>query len=330
MFVHSEMQRSVAILSYLKLSKNLLMKKLFTLIFITAFFQTVIAQKQKLGFNLVVGETYYQIMQSSSTIEQEIKGQKMNIDLTISGKTAFKVTNRNDSIYDIDVSFQQLAMSMKLPSGDVSFDSNKKDTNDIFSNILNSIIDKPFFVKMTTLGRIVEVKNIDSIFDGALIKFPDLSEDQKQQMKAQLKQAFGEKAFKGNFEMITSIYSNNPVEKGDNWTIKTNLESGMAGTLVTTFELKDEGENYNLIIGNGKIETLNKDAYTQINGMPTKYDLTGTLNSSLKVDNKTGWIIEAKINELISGTTEIKDNPNLPGGMTIPMSISTDMIYSSK
>lgn len=269
-------------------------------------------------------------MQSSSTIEQEIKGQKMNIDLTISGKTAFKVTNRNDSIYDIDVSFQQLAMSMKLPSGDFSFDSNKKDENDIFSNILNSIIDKPFFVKMTTLGRIVEVKNIDSIFDGALKKFPNLSEVQKQQMKAQLMQAFGEKAFKGNFEMITSIYSNKPVEKGDTWTIKTNLESGMAGTLVTTFELKDKVENYNLITGSGKIETLNKDAYTQINGMPTKYDLTGTLNSSLKVDNKTGWIIEAKINELISGTTEIKDNPKLPDGMTIPMSISTDMTYSSK
>lgn len=330
MFVLSEMERLPPIFWHLNLANNFLMKRLLILIFITSFFQTVFAQKQKLGFNLVVGKTYYQIMQSSSNIEQDIKGQKVSINLTISGQIAFKVTNLNDTIYDISVSYHQLAMLMKLPNRDVSFNSDNKDENDIFSQLLSAIIDKPFFIKMTTLGRIVEVKNIDSIFEEALDKFTKLSETQKQQMMGQLMQAFGEKSFKGNFEMITAIYSNNPVEKGDTWTTKTNLETGMAATLITTFELKDKVENYNLIIGNGNIETLNKDAYTQVNGMPAKYNLTGTLNSSLKVDNKTGWIIEGKIKELISGTVEIKDNPNLPGGMSIPMSISAENTYSSK
>src|SRR6185437_1447641 len=330
MFVLSEMKRLLPIFWHLNLANNFLMKRLLILIFITAFFQTVFAQKQKLGFNLVVGKTYYQIMQSSSDIEQDIKGQKVSINLTISGQIAFKVTNLIDTIYDISVSYHQLAMSMKLPNRDVSFNSDNKDENDIFSQLLSAIIDKPFFIKMTTLGRIVEVKNIDSVFEEALDKFSKLSETQKQQMMGQLMQSFGEKSFKGNFEMITAIYSNNRVEKGDTWTTKTNLETGMAATLITTFELKDKVENYNLIIGNGNIETLKKDAYTQVNGMPAKYNLTGTLNSSLKVDNKTGWIIEGKINELISGTVEIKDNPNLPGGMSIPMSISAENTYSSK
>ena len=319
-----------AIFQHLKFSNNLLMKRLLILIVTIVFIPTVFAQKKKLGFNLVVGKTYYQIMQSSSNIEQDIKGQKVSINLTISGQIAFNVTNLYDTIYDVSVSYHQLAMSMKLPNGDVSFNSDNKDGNDSFSKLLNAIIDKPFFVKMTTLGRIVEVKNIDSVFEKALDKFPKLSEAQKQQMMGQLMQAFGEKSFKGNFEMITAIYSNNPVEKGDTWIKKTNLETGMAATLIITFELKDNLENYNLIIGNGNIETLNKDAYTQANGMPTKYNLTGTLNSILKVDNKTGWIIEGKVNELISGTVEIKDNPNLPGGMSIPMSISAEITYNSK
>ena len=330
MFVLSEMKRLPPIFWHLKLANNISMKRLLILIFVTAFFQTVFAQKQKLAFNLVVGKTYYQIMQSSSNIEQDIKGQKVSINLTISGQIAFKVTNLNDTMYDISVSYHQLAMSMKLPNRNVNFNSDNKDENDNFSKLLSVIIDKPFFVKMTTLGRIVEVKNIDSVFEEALDKFTKLSETQKQQMMGQLMQAFGEKSFKSNFEMITAIYSNNPVEKGDTWTTKTDLETGMAATLITTFELKDKVENYNLIIGNGNIETLSKDAYTQVNGMPAKYNLTGTLNSSLKVDNKTGWIMEGKINELISGTVEIKDNPNLPGDMSIPMSISAENTYSSK
>ena len=107
--------------------------------------------------------------------------------------------------------------------------------------------------------------------------------------------------------MITAIYPNTAVSKGGSWEIKTLLETGFAATLTTTFELKDKTESYNLIVGKGKIITLDKDAYTQVNGMPTQYNLSGTMNSNLKVDPNTGWIIEAKVNQLIAGNVEIKD-----------------------
>jgi hypothetical protein len=306
------------------------MKKLLLLLVIVTTYHSIFGQEQKLGFNLINGQTYYHLMQSASSIKQDINGQKVNIDITLSGKIAFKVTAIKDTIYDMNVSYQQLAMTMKLPNGDMTFNSEKKDENDIFSNILGAIKDKQFSMKMTSVGKIVEVKNLDSIFENVADKLSNLTPVQKQQIKDQLMQAYGEKAFKGSFEMVTAIYSNSAVQKGSTWTIKTKLESGMAATLTTTFELKDGTENYNLIIGNGKLETLDKDAYIQINGMPTKYNLTGTMNSSLKVNNKTGWIIEAKINQVMTGNVEIKDNPNLPGGLTIPMSFETEMIYSSK
>jgi hypothetical protein len=306
------------------------MKRIVILLLIVTITQSIFGQKQKLGFNLKVGETYYHVMQSSSTIRQDINGQKINIDVTISGKTAFKVTNLKDTLYDMAVSYERLAMTMKLPNGDMTFNSDKNDDNDIFSTILGAIKGKQFSIKMTKAGKIVEVKNLDSIFESLLDQFPKFTSQQKQQIKAQLLQAYGEKAFKGSYEMVTNIYSNSAVQKGSTWTINTKLESGMAATLLTTYEFKDKIENYNLIIANGKFETSDKDAYTQINGMPTRYDLTGTMNSTLKVDVKTGWIIEAKVNQLMSGNAEIKDNPNLPGGLTIPMSLENTMSYSSK
>lgn len=306
------------------------MRKLLLFILLAAFTQSVFGQKQKLGFNLMIGQTYYHVMQSSSSIKQEINGQEINIDITLSGRMAFKVTNLENTVYSMDVSYEQLAMTMKLPNGEMIFNSEKDDKSDIFSSILAEIKGKQFLVKMSGIGKIVEVENLDFIFENMLNKFPALTLVQKQQIKTQLKQAYGGKAFKGSFEMITAIYPNTAVAKGGIWEIKTILETGFAATLITSFELKDKTESYNLIVGKGKIVTMDKDAYTQVNGMPTQYNLSGTMNSVIKVDHTTGWIIEAKVIQLIAGHVEIKDNPELPGGMITPMSFENVMNYSSK
>ncbi len=306
------------------------MRKLFLFLLLGTITQSVFGQKQNLGFNLKIGQTYNHVMHSSSSIKQEINGQEINIDVTLSGKMAFKVTNLVNTVYSMNVSYEQLAMTMKLPNGEMIFNSEKEDKTDIFSSMLGEIKGKQFLVKMTSIGKIVEVENLDFIFENLIDKFPTLTLIQKQQIKTQLKQAYGEKAFKGSFEMITAIYPNTAVSKGGSWEIKTLLETGFAATLTTTFELKDKTESYNLIVGKGKIITLDKDAYTQVNGMPTQYNLSGTMNSNLKVDPNTGWIIEAKVNQLIAGNVEIKDNPNLPGGMITPMSFEHVMNYSSK
>jgi hypothetical protein len=101
------------------------MKRTSLLLIITIVFQSAFAQKQLLGFNLLAGETYHLIMQSSSTVKQDVNGQKVKIAITLPGKIAFKVTGTKDSIYDI-VSYQQLAITMKLPNGDMNFNSDKQ------------------------------------------------------------------------------------------------------------------------------------------------------------------------------------------------------------
>ena len=306
------------------------MRKIVALLLVVIISKSIFGQKQNLGFNLKIGETYYYSMQSSSIVKQDISGQKINVDVTLSGKTAFKVTDLKDTVYDMLVSYEQLAMTMKLPNGKMTFNSEIKNEKDVFSTILGAIKGRQFSMKMTRAGKITEVKNLDSIFGNLLDQFPGLSAERKQQLSAQVLQAYGEKAFKGSYEMVTNIYSNAAVKKGSAWTINTKLETGMAANLITRYEFKGKMENYNLIIGNGKFETLDKDAYIKMDGMSIRYDLTGTMNSALKVDVITGWIIEAKVNQSMAGTAAIKDNPNLPGGLIVPMSFESIMSYSSK
>ena len=141
------------------------MRKLFLFFLLGTITSSVFGQKQNLGFNLKIGQTYNHVMHSSSSIKQEINGQEINIDVTLSGKMAFKVTNLVNTVYSMSVSYEQLAMTMKLPNGEMIFNSEKEDKTDIFSSMLGEIKGKQFLVKMTSIGKIVEVENLDFIFE---------------------------------------------------------------------------------------------------------------------------------------------------------------------
>lgn len=288
------------------------------------------AQKEKFELNLVKGEMYTQKMISSTSVIQTINGQLFNMNMSINGKTTYKVTGIQDSVYDMEVRFENLSMKMTLPNRIMEFNSDKKNDMDIVSTILGTMINKPFSIKMTKTGKVNKVEDIDMLFSNAFASFPQLTDDQKQQIKSQIMQAYGEKAFQGNLEMSTAVFPGIPVSKGDKWVVKTKLEAGMAANLETTYELKEIEDDYCVLSGVSKIETVDKDAYIQANGMPIKYDMSGTMSSKVKINRKTGWVIESKVNQTIRGTNQIKDNPKMPGGMIIPMTMRNEMTITEK
>jgi len=288
------------------------------------------AQKEKLELKLIKGNLYTQNITSNSTVIQTLNGQQMNINMTIKAKMTYKVIDIQDAVYNLEVRYESLIMKINLPNGVMEFSSEKNDEKDIFSTILGSMKNKPFLVKMTKSGKVNEVKNIELIFSEIFNKFPQLSEAQKQQIKIQLMQAYGEKAFKGNIEMCSAIFSDSPVSKGDKWTIKTQLESAMSAKMESIYELKEITDTDCQIIGNSTITTADKDAYIVSNGMPLKYDMAGTMTSDIRIDKNSGWILIAKIGQSIKGTAYVKDNPQTPGGMAIPMTMNTDMTISEK
>lgn len=306
------------------------MKKILNLFIAFILLTSCQAQKEKLELNLSKGEIYNQKMISNVSILQTINGQQVNMKMSINAKMTYKVTDIQNAIYDMEVRYESLIMKMSLPNGEMEFSSDKNDEKDIFSTILGTMKNKPFLVKMTKAGRVNEVKNIEAVFSNMFDKFPQLSDAQKQQIKGQVMQAYGEKAFKGNIEMCSAIFSDSPVSKGDKWTIKTQLESGMSAKMETVYELKELSDSYCQIFGNSKIETADKDAYIESNGMPLKYDMAGDMTSDIKIDKKTGWTINAKINQAIKGTAYVKDNPQMPGGLAIPMTMNNEMTITEK
>lgn len=305
------------------------MKTIFTLILTVFVLTSCQTQNSDLSLKLEKGKEYKQITNSKATIIQEVNGQKMNMVMTIKGTMTFLVKDITENGYNMDAKFEELSMSMQMPQGLMEFSSEKNDANDIFSTILGAMKDKAFGITMSKTGKITDVKNVEALWSTAINTFDQLPEMQKEEIKAQIMKAYGGEALKGNIEMVTAIYPDSPANRGDKWTINTKLESGMSANMTTDYEFAELTSEYALIKGKSTIVTADKEAYIESNGMPMKYDLTGSMDSEIKVDKNTGWIIEATINQKIEGDTYIKENPQLPNGMKIPMTMINDMVITN-
>ncbi|MFN8135687.1 MAG: DUF6263 family protein [Bacteroidales bacterium] len=306
------------------------MKKLHFIFIAVLTFATCHAQKQTLKLNLEKGKTYTQKMTANTSMNQTIEGRQLDSKIQITGMMAYTVTDIQNEMYEMEVSYKNLGLSMSLPSGTQQWSSDNKDESDIMSTILGSMIDQPFGIKLTTSGRVIEVKNIEVLFGHLFDKFPQLAQAQQEQLKAQLMKSYGEKAIKGNLEMCLAIFPDTPVTQGDTWKVNTRLESTMDARISTTYTFSDIQKSYYTISGVSDMKTVDSDTYFETNGMSIKYVMAGSMISEIKVNPQTGWVNESAVEQKMSGTAYILDGPNMPGGMEMPMSFTTLISVTEK
>lgn len=304
------------------------MKKLLTLALILSATLFVQAQKYELALNLEVGKVYIQKSNAKMTITQNFNGMPIEIGMNVKGDYTFKVMGADNNQYNMEVNYTTVEMEMESAQGKSSFSSNNPNEQDIMSTMLSRMINKPFTMIMSQSGKVVEINGIDNLF-GSLFEGYDLAEQQKEQILAQLKQSYGAKAIKGSFEQITAIYPEEKVKLGKKWSTETNIEAGMSVNLTTNFELKAANSEYFLIHGEGDLVSNPNAPYVKQNGMDIKILVDGHLTSDIKIDRKTGWIIDATIVQNLSGNTELKASEQMPDGMSIPMTIKSKSVITN-
>ncbi len=283
------------------------MKKIITLLFLLVFTTFAYAQAYELSLNLKKGEKYDQLVSSQMQISQKISGQEIDINLAVDGLMSYRVLSEDKSAYTMEVIYKSMGMKMIMPQMTMDFNSTDEGKEDQFSKMLRAITNQPFEVKMAKNGKVLEVNNLEEIFNSSLSQFENMSAAQMDQMKSQLSQSYGTDAFKGNIEMVTAIFPDKKVEIGESWKSNTQLKSGFKAGINTTYTLQEKNEGYYLITGDAEIATEDTEELTQMNGMSMKFDLDGKMISNIKVDSETGWIIESVIRQNIGGDAFISD-----------------------
>jgi hypothetical protein len=276
----------------------------------------------EIKLNLEVGKEYTQ--SNTSTITTKIgapDGSTMNMPMTIAGVMSLIVESESDTAYLVEVKYKKLSMTMRMPQGiSVTFDSERKD--DIMSKSFKSIVDNPFKVILLKNGRVssVDMSAFWGKLDSSMEWVPLM---QREQVVEQMKQAYGEKAFKGNFEQLSAFLPETPVSKGGKWHTQIKLETNFPATMDSEYKLEKIAKDYFIIMGTSDISTNGlQDAITQSSsGELMQYNLTGTATSNIKIDRTTGWIIEATIKQTLKGKSII-------GDVEMSMEMIGDMKYT--
>ncbi len=301
------------------------MKKIIILLLVIASAHLVYSQKYTLQLELKSGETYNQSYQSSSIILQSIAGQNMEIKMDVKGKLSYKVLATDKDLYTLEVKYLSLSMNMVMPQGSMEFSSDKKD-GDPASAVLGALIDKPFQIKMSNTGKVSEVSGIDELFTSATSSLGEMDDMQKKQILSQVMEAYGGKAFKANMEISSAIFPEGKVAKGDTWKVNTKLESTMTADIESVYTLTDVADGTYVIAGKSAMKPIKTDTYNQMGGMEIKYNMTsGSMTSTLTLDKTTCWVKDGVSSQEVDIDLMIKDNPQVPGGMTIPMQVDTKM-----
>lgn len=306
------------------------MRNLATLLCAVLIASSVNGQKAKLSLKLEKDQTYKQISHSKVNIDQDVYGMKMNIVMVMDGSTSYLVKEVSKEGYDMELRYDWMSMTMELPQATMEFSSEKNDESDLFSSILAQMKGKPIKMKMDKRGKISEIEDVEAIWNAVIDQFDQFPQEEREQVKTQILNAYGGKALSGSIETFTAIFPEKPVKKGAQWNIINQTEAGMASTITTDYTYEGMEGDYAIISGQGTVVSTDKDAYVETNGMSMKYDLSGNSSSSIKMDKKSGWIYEAIVNQTIEGNATIKANDQLPEGMTIPMTIKNETKFTSE
>ena len=279
--------------------------------------------KEVLTLNLEKGGTYYQTSNSDAQIVQTISGNEMNLNMNIYGSTSFKVLDITEDAYEMEVRYQELVLSIKMPQGAMEFSSKNPTEGDYMSMALNTMINKPFYMTLSKSGKPIKVTHFDAIINQMLNGFDQLPPMQKEQLATQIKESYGEESIMSSLEMAMAVLSKDPVSEGSQWNISTELSTGFKGTSEVEYTLVSKTNESIKLEGKGTVATKDSTEIVMAGGMETTNNLSGTFTSNIVLDPNTRWIKSAEIIQDISGTTNLVGNPQFPEGLSIPMKIKS-------
>ncbi|OQA98957.1 MAG: hypothetical protein BWY22_00616 [Bacteroidetes bacterium ADurb.Bin217] len=183
---------------------------------------------------------------------------------------------------------------------------NESNFQDLTAYMYQKINNKPLHATMSKAGKILEVKNLDSIIDTLVEENKHVPKESKEYAKKWLVEShFNPKRMNDN---LILVYPEYPVSNGDTWTIFAEFESGNPSKMSTVYEIIEITSDFAIIKSSTKFERIDVNTIENYFSMQIKFNVTVTSITEMKVDLHTGWIIDAKIYSEQNGVMYLKNS----------------------
>lgn len=306
-----------------------ILRNLFVLAVITSLLS--FSGGRRLTFNLNNRDIYKLELKADQEISQEIDGQTRDVSTEITSVISFRILEKNeDNIYKMEVWYDKMRILIESVLYNIEMDSERDPENgDIMDQIVKGLVNRPFIVEMTETGDVITISGLDGLYDDVLKPFNFFDANTVAELKKAIEKSFGEKALEGNIEMLTAFLPNTEVKEGDSWKNKVNLKSLLSGEVENVYSLEEINNDVCVINMSSDIFSSDNKSYLKYEGTPTKYYISGVQNGKIKIDEKSGWILEGDVTQKMSGLVRVKKCDEFPDGMEWPVHFTTKVSYKS-
>ncbi len=265
-----------------------------------------------LNLNLEAGSSYICVMELNQNVAQTTGeyDQTLRQELLMSWRYDVIATSDNG---DIDINLTYTRIKVKQDFGFQSSEYDSESPSDYIEPSMRgygAIVGSELGVKMGKKGRIIELRDVDTMLD-KMIEDLDLPDSPaKNEMIASMRSQFGEDALRQALEQITGFYPESPVNTGDKWTSETLVSTGLPMKVVDNYTLQSRKNGVVYIDVSSEITSSPDSAGVQMGPLRIFYDITGAHTGSIEVDESTGLPIRSEIDMTLSGTVRASGIPD--------------------
>jgi hypothetical protein len=262
-------------------------------------------------------------MITEQEVSQTVMGQEQSMEQAIGMGMELDVNevDPNGAMW-IDYTYGWARLGHKGPTGEMVYDSSKKDSPvPPMAQSFAALLGEGFSLKMTPKGEVKAVRGLKRMRENITKKLP--AGPMRELMAKGLEQYISKEAIKELMESSMAMYPDKPVGVGDSWRKKVVLSQGLAMVLEHKWTLKERKKGVAVIEVSSVVTPNRKAKPMEMGGTKISYEFSGKQKGFVEMDELTGEIVRSKINQDMSGQMqmEVVSAGAKPQTMTIPVKI---------
>jgi len=279
----------------------------------------------QLQFVFNKGDTHRETYIMDRTIEQKLPERTVTMEQRTEMTMRFDVQRVNsDGSAQIKVTYESVAVKQEGPEGGLNYDSeNPPSPMPDKAKPFAALVGRGFGMTLSPAGEIEEITGIDALIGAVVSTVP---EGRRRQAAAAARKQFGPETMKRMMNVALGYCPKRPVAPGDTWRDRYSVSVPYPVIAENTYTLKKVSGD-KLHIGLSTTFRPNPDADPiRRPGATMRVTMNGSQQGTIVVDQNTGWLIRADIDQKISGTSKLQSTSNPDKVLEWPVNVTGDYI----
>jgi hypothetical protein len=304
-------------------------RHLLVLAFGSFMFMACQSEAPESGYDLQLNPTLQQVFEHTINhkvrSEMEYEGQVYETSMQQDASFQLKITELLEDGFIGQCEFKRLQIKAYNQNQTVLIKSDKKDTTDVRSNLLQLLIDKPFYITFRHNGTIKNIRGWETWMENMALRVVQRDATKAAYLVNELKKTWSHDQLAAQFEICWRLAPDSAVSKGATWSKPVlfssgygNQESAMAYTL-------DHVDNFTATIsGVAQTGTQSQQPfYDPASGLT--YDVKGENLLKAEFDLQSQWVTKTEVRQKLKGRAMLPISEDRPEGLQMPVKIESTL-----